>query len=243
MVHHRKGGTAIHVYEVKHADIILDAPFYVAQSQFAALQISTKGILPLTGMAPGYTIGFGATYSINYSLWPTFAWSPPGWILTTWHDYARFPGVILYDWVPDEFGRRIRLLDGLGGGLAAALLIQHLQGLRLAGSAGAIGSEAVNAQNSLRGNPWRAPSALNVMGTVLERLGRTYSVLPVSAPRAFHPKLILQTNEKQGRLIVGSHPRNLVKVAQFADMSIVSPDFVPGFPNGDWNYTLSPRKK
>jgi len=47
-------------------------------------------------------------------------------------------------------------------------------------------------------------SALDTTGALLRRLGKSYSVWPVSATRAFHPKLILQTSEKQARLIIGS---------------------------------------
>lgn len=47
-------------------------------------------------------------------------------------------------------------------------------------------------------------SALDTSGTLLRRLGKSYSVWPVPAAQAFHPKLLLQTSEKQARLIVGS---------------------------------------
>ena len=42
------------------------------------------------------------------------------------------------------------------------------------------------------------------MGNTLQWLGTKYSLWPVSAPKAFHPKIILQTSEKQARLIIGS---------------------------------------
>jgi hypothetical protein len=47
-------------------------------------------------------------------------------------------------------------------------------------------------------------SSLDTTGSLLHRLGKSYSVWPVSAAKAFHPKLIFQTNEKEGRLIIGS---------------------------------------
>src|SRR3954465_8353035 len=47
-------------------------------------------------------------------------------------------------------------------------------------------------------------SALDTEGPLLHRLGKSYSVWPVSATKAFHPKLILQTNERECRLIIGS---------------------------------------
>ena len=47
-------------------------------------------------------------------------------------------------------------------------------------------------------------AALNTVGSQLQRLGKTYSLWPVAAARAFHPKIILQTNEKSARIIVGS---------------------------------------
>lgn len=41
-------------------------------------------------------------------------------------------------------------------------------------------------------------------GNHLASLGKTYSVWPVSVPGAFHPKLILQSGQQNGRLILGS---------------------------------------
>lgn len=41
-------------------------------------------------------------------------------------------------------------------------------------------------------------------GNRLASLGKTYSVWPVSVPGAFHPKLILQSGQRNGRLILGS---------------------------------------
>ena len=46
--------------------------------------------------------------------------------------------------------------------------------------------------------------SLDTMGSTLQWLGTKYSLWPVPASKAFHPKLILQTTEKQARLIIGS---------------------------------------
>jgi hypothetical protein len=47
-------------------------------------------------------------------------------------------------------------------------------------------------------------ATIDAQGTQLHKLGKSYSVWPVAASKAFHPKAILQTNEKEGRLIIGS---------------------------------------
>jgi hypothetical protein len=47
-------------------------------------------------------------------------------------------------------------------------------------------------------------SAIDAAGTLLHRLGKSYSVWPVLAAKAFHPKIIFQTNAQRGRLIIGS---------------------------------------
>src|SRR5262245_57802176 len=47
-------------------------------------------------------------------------------------------------------------------------------------------------------------SAITTASALLYRLGKSYSTWPVAATIAFHPKLILQTNESEGRLILGS---------------------------------------
>ena len=143
------GGALVKLYEMKHADIVLNGPLYVGQSVLATAQLTRKGFVPLSTMAPGVAFGFGTEFARGYNVWPTFPWSPPGWRLVTWNAYERFPGVILYDWVPTKLGIQIEAMKGISG-FAAAYAIQRIVALRTLTAAASNGSRVVLAERHYR---------------------------------------------------------------------------------------------
>jgi RHS repeat-associated protein len=150
------GGTSVDLYEMKHADIILDAPSYLGASLFATAQLARKGFSPLSAMAPRLAVGFGTAFASGYNVWPDFRYSPPFWELVTWTDYARFPGVILYDWVPTKLGVYLATLATMDA-ILSAYVIESLEAYCTAVVAGAQGSDLVNAVNYTQGLPATAP--------------------------------------------------------------------------------------